>query len=67
MITLSELESLRRSQAMAPLSGSQVSALIDACDALLREREQITAIVGTLPNSFTAVRKALNDLHRLLR
>lgn len=52
---------------MAPLPGSQVSALIDACDALLREREQITAIVRTLPNSFTALRNALNDLHRLLR
>lgn len=52
---------------MAPLSASQVSALIDACDSLLREREQIAGIVGSLPSSFTAVRTALNDLHRILR
>ena len=67
MVTLSELESLRRSQAMAPLPSSQVIAIIDACDQLVREREQVAAIVAGLPTTFSELRTALNELHRILR
>ncbi len=67
MVTLSELESLRRSVAMAPLPSSQVLAIIDACDQLVREREQVAAIVAGLPTSFSELRTALNELHRILR
>ena len=67
MVTLSELESLRRSQAIAPLPSSQVLAIIDACDQLVRERDRIAAIVAGLPTSFSELRMALNELHRILR
>lgn len=52
---------------MAPLPSSQVIAIIDACDQLVREREQVAAIVAGLPTSFSELRTALNELHRILR
>lgn len=67
MLSVSELESLRRSQAMAPLPPAQVLALIDACDRLLRERKQVASLVAGLPTSFSQLRTALNELHRILR
>jgi hypothetical protein len=38
MLSLQELESLRRSNAMAPLSPSHVSELIEACTEMAKER-----------------------------
>lgn len=67
MMTVAELEGLRRSHAMAPLPATKVAALIEACDQLVREREQIATIVAALPNSFGELRTALNDLHRIVR
>ena len=67
MLASHEIESLRRSQAMAPLSQSNVAELIEACAQLSKEREQTAAVVAGLPDSFSEVRAALNELHRILR
>ena len=64
MLSLHDLESLRRSNAMAPLSPSSVSELIEACTKMARERAAIKAIVSELPASFGDVRTALNRLQR---
>lgn len=51
---------------MAPLSPTHVTELIETCALLAKEREQIAAVVAGLPDSFSEVRAALNELHRLL-
>lgn len=66
MLAPDEIESMRRSHAMAPLSATHVSELIDTCVQLAKEREQIAAVIGGLPDSFSEVRAALNELHRIL-
>ena len=67
MLASHEIESMRRSHAMAPLSQSHVAELIETCTQLAKEREQIAAVVIGLPDSFAEVRAALNELHRILR
>lgn len=58
---------MRRSHAMAPLAPTHVTELIETCAQLTKEREQIMAVVAGLPDSFSEVRAALNELHRILR
>jgi DNA-directed RNA polymerase subunit F len=67
MLRPHEIESMRRSHAMAPLSPSHVDELIESCAQLAREREQIARILSGLPESFSELRAALNELHRLVR
>ncbi len=62
-----ELEGIRRSAAMAPLSKDETERLIAACGQLIRERVQIAALLADLPPSFSAVRAALNELQRLIK
>jgi DNA-directed RNA polymerase subunit F len=66
MLASHEIESMRRSHAMAPLSPTHVRELIETCAQLAKEREQIAAVVASLPDSFSEVRAALNELHRIL-
>ena len=61
-----EVESLRRSQALAPLSPGHVHELIESCDQMAREREAILRILSSLPANWLEVRKALNELHRIV-
>lgn len=51
---------------MSPLSPTQVAELLDTCRELASEREQVTAVLSALPDSFAEVRAALNHLHRIL-
>lgn len=67
MLAAHEIESMRRSHAMAPLSSSHVDELIETCAQLTREREQIARVLSGLPESFSELRAALNELHRILR
>jgi hypothetical protein len=67
MLRSYEIESMRRSHAMAPLSPLHVNELIETCVQFAREREQIACIVLGLPESFAELRTALNELHRMLR
>lgn len=66
MMTVHDLEIIRRSAAMAPLSRGEAFRLIEEFDKLLRERAQIATILADLPSSFQAVRAALNELQRLV-
>jgi len=67
MLSSHEIESLRRSNAMAPLGQHHVAKLLEACYQMAKEREAIAAVLADLPDSFAAVRKALNDLGRIVR
>lgn len=58
MLKSHEIESLRRSQAIAPLSLSHVNQLLDSCADMARERAAIVEILSSLPDSFGEVRKA---------
>jgi len=66
VLSVHEIESLRRSHAMAPLSASHVSELLESCASLARERQAIVGVLVGLPESFSEVRRALNDLQRIL-
>ena len=66
MLSGHEIEGLRRSHAMAPLSASHVSELLETCAELSRRQAAIAAVLADLPDSFGAVRAALNRLHELL-
>jgi hypothetical protein len=66
MLRAHDIEGLRRSNAMAPLSQSHVSELIESCAAMAREREQIRNVLAELSSPFGDVRKALNEMQRIL-
>jgi len=67
VLSVHDIESMRRSHAMAPLSPTHVSELLDSCQKLARERAEIAAVLADLPESVAALREALNRLHRLVR
>lgn len=66
VMTLSELEITRRSAAMAPLSQTAVTQLLEELRLLLVERERVSAIVASLPPTMGSLRESLNELHRML-
>ncbi|MCU1359932.1 MAG: hypothetical protein JWN99_1221 [Ilumatobacteraceae bacterium] len=66
MLTVHDLESIRRSAAMAPLSRDEMARLIDTTVQLVRERAQIADVLGRLPVSFGDVREAVNELQRIV-
>jgi len=67
MMSRTEIEGLRRSAAMAPLSPDTVTQLLEACEQMAREREQIQLIVTSqLPPSWGAVRDALRRLSTIV-
>ena len=61
-----ELESLRRSAAMAPLPPRQVTELLDGYLALSQERLRIRALLGRLGPSWRDARTVLNELAELI-
>ena len=66
MLAPHDIESLRRSHAMAPLAPSQVVQLLETCQQMASERAEIVAVLEQLPDSFAEVRAALNQLHGIL-
>ena len=66
-MSIREIENMRRSAAMSSLSIDDQRKLLDACAELTRERAQIAALLAELPTSWSAVRRALNELQRLVR
>lgn len=66
MLRTHDIEGLRRSNAMAPLSQTHVCELIESCAAMAREREQIRAVLAELSSPFSDVRQALNEMQRIL-
>ncbi len=52
---------------MAPLAPAAVTELLDTCQVLARERQEIAAVLAGLPDSVAALRVTLNRLHRLVQ
>ena len=52
---------------MAPLSQTQVAALLESYRQLVEDRAAIAAVLADLPESFAAVRDALNRLQRIVQ
>ena len=67
MLSVHEIEGLRRSLAMAPLGRRDVDELIATCAALLAQRAQVADVLARLPESWAEVRAALNELQRLVQ
>ena len=63
--TPAELESIRRSAAMAPLPPRQVAELPDGYVQLAREREQLHRLLAELGPAWRAARAVLNRLSEL--
>jgi hypothetical protein len=66
VLSVHEIESLRRTHAMAPLSPAAVAELIEWSARMVRQRAEMMAVLEELPASFAAVRSALNALQRIL-
>jgi hypothetical protein len=66
MLTVNDIDAIRRSAAIAPLSTDEAGRVLDACDELLKERARIAALLADLPASWSNVRKVLNELHTLV-
>lgn len=66
VLTVDEIERLRRSAAMVPLGPDAVQRLLDSCAEMAADRRQIAAVLGRLPTSVAELRAALNELHRLV-
>ena len=66
MLAVHEIESLRRSAAMAPLAPSHVLELLDTADRLARERAAIAEVLNNLPATVNELRAALNRLAAII-
>ena len=66
MLTTHDIEGLRRSAAMAPLSQNETLRVLDETDRLVRERAEIARLLADLPKSFGAVRSTLNELQKMV-
>lgn len=66
MLKVHEIEGLRRSNAMAPLSQSHVAEILESCAAMARERQAIVDVLSGLTPPFRDVRQALNELQRIV-
>lgn len=51
---------------MAPLIPDAAFRIIDECVGLIRQRDQVAAVLADLPVSWTSVRDALNELQRIV-
>ena len=51
---------------MAPLSPDAVRQLIECCEQMALEREQILAVLERLPTSWASARDALNRLQGIV-
>lgn len=63
-----EVEGMRRSAAIGNgLTRSDLERLLEICDQLLAEREQIAAVLDELGPTWIEARAALNRLARIVR
>jgi hypothetical protein len=66
VLSVHELENMRRSAAMSSLSIDDQRRLLDECAQMAQERVRIAAVLAELPTSWRNVRAALNELRRLV-
>ncbi len=63
-----ELEAMRRSLAMSEsLPRVEIERVLDACGQLMAERVRIERILAELGPAWGGARRALNELHKVLR
>ena len=59
---------MRRSLAMSDqLSRGDVERVLDTCEALLTERVRIERVLSELGPAWGGARRALNELHKIIR
>ena len=66
-LSVEQIESLRRSNAMGSLPASQVTELLDTAAELARRQREIAKALGALGSRWPGVRAALNELNKLTR
>jgi hypothetical protein len=66
-LSVEEIEGLRRSQAMAPLSASHVEQLLETAGELARRQREIDKVLASLGTRWPGVRAALNELAKLTK
>ena len=64
-LTVEQLEQLRRSAAMAPLSQTQVAEVLETATVLAAREREIAKILTSLSSRWPGVRHALNELAKL--
>lgn len=64
-MSVEQIESLRRSNAMGSLPRSQVEELLDTAVELARREREIAKVLHSLGSRWPGVRAALNELNRL--
>jgi hypothetical protein len=63
-----ELEAMRRSLAMSEsLPRVEIERVLDSCGQLMAERVRIERILAELGPAWGGARRALNELHKVLR
>ncbi len=63
-----ELEAMRRSLAMSEsLPHVEIERVLDSCGQLMAERVRIERILAELGPAWGGARRALNELHKVLR
>jgi len=63
-----ELEAMRRSLAMSEtLPRVEIERVLEACGQLMAERVRIERILAELGPAWGGARRALNELHKVLR
>jgi hypothetical protein len=67
-VRLEDVDGMRRSLAIGgSLTRTDTARLLDACQALLEQREAIAAVLSQLGPSWRDTRAALNELARIVR
>jgi hypothetical protein len=65
-VVLARNREIARSNAVSPLAQTHVVQLLESCAAMASEREAIRAALTVLSPPFGDVRKALNELKRIV-
>lgn len=66
-MSVEQIESLRRSNAMNSLPASQVTELLETAAELARRQREIAKALRSLGSRWPGVRAALNELNKLSR
>jgi hypothetical protein len=61
-----ELEGMARSMSVGPLPSGQVARLLRSYEKLAKERADVEALLVKLAPAWAELRKALNELNRVL-
>ena len=64
-LTVEQIEQLKRSAAMAPLSQTQVAEVLETASVLAAREREIARILASLGSRWPGVRHALNELSKL--